>query len=282
MYTAGQVARALGIAETTLRSWHRRYRIGPHAASPGGYRRYTEEDIARLADMRDLIRSGVLASEAARTVAGQHPRLLRDRLAAASRDLDSRACQALVTDAVRTHGVVQTWEELCRPALLEVEAEQETRAGDPDCIPREHVLSWAISSALRQVTPADLAPGHPPVMLACTDGEQHVLPLDVLAAALAERQVPVLMLGAAVPVGSLVGAVRATSPGAVVLWAQRQETASPEALARLRHVPVRGMTAGPGWRARRSRGTGHVDSLPAALATLTETAATGGPRSETR
>jgi DNA-binding transcriptional MerR regulator len=267
VYTAGQVARALGIAETTLRSWHRRYRIGPHAASPGGYRRYTADDVARLTDMRDLIRAGMLASDAARSVSGRRPALLLDRLATASRDLDSRACQAIVTEAVRAHGVIEAWEGLCRPALLDVEAEQRSRGGGLACVPREHVLSWGIAAALHQVTPADPAPDHPAVMLACTDSEQHTLPLDALAAALAEHGVPVRVLGAAVPSDSLLDAVRATRPGVVVLWAQRPETASSGALAGLRRLRVRRMTAGPGWPVRR-RGAGHVDSLPAALAAL--------------
>ena len=67
-WTAGQVARHLGIAESTLRSWHRRYGIGPQGSRPGRYRRYSEEDVARLRRMLDLIGLGLLASEAARTV----------------------------------------------------------------------------------------------------------------------------------------------------------------------------------------------------------------------
>jgi DNA-binding transcriptional MerR regulator len=272
VYTAGQVARLLGIAETTLRSWHRRYRIGPHAATPGGYRRYTVESIARLERMRDLITSGMLASDAARTVLGQSTeglRPARDRLAAAARRLDSRVCQVIVTEAVQTLGVVATWDGLCRPVLLGIEAEQAARDGDPSCVPREHVLSWAITAALRQVPPVSPADGRPAVLLACTDGEQHVLPLDALAAALTERQVPVRVLGAGMPVAGLVDAVRATAPCAVVLWAQRPETADPQALARLRRVPARRFTAGPGWPVRRRDAAGHLDSLPAALASLT-------------
>ena len=66
--------------------------------------------------------------------------------------------------------------------------------------------------------------------------------------------------------------------GAVVLWAQRPETADPEVLTRLRRVPVRRFTAGPGWPARRRGGAEHVDSLPAALSRLLdELGELGGP-----
>ncbi|MFL6120879.1 MerR family transcriptional regulator [Actinophytocola sp.] len=272
VYTAGQVARALGVPEPTLRSWHRRYGVGPRAPRPGGYRRYTAEDIVRLENMRDLIRSGMLASDAARRVDGEVPTAaldeVRERLAAASHRLDSPACRAIVLEAVRTFGVVPVWERLCRPAMHDVEAEQAARAGDEACVPREHVISWAVAAALHQVAP--LAPdGRPAVMLACADGEQHSLPLEALAAALAERHVPVRMLGAAVPLAGLVDAVRATSPRVVVLWSQRADTANPEALRRLRRFPSRLMTAGPGWPARRRGSAEHLDNLTDALATLT-------------
>jgi hypothetical protein len=105
-------------------------------------------------------------------------------------------------------------------------------------------------------------------MLACTDSELHALPLEALAAALAERHVPVRMLGAAVPTGSLLEAVGTASPEAVVLWAHRPETANPDALRRLRRFPVRRMTAGPGWPSRRRAGTEHLDSLSGAVTAL--------------
>lgn len=270
-YTAGQVARVLGVAETTLRSWHRRYAVGPVADRPGGYRRYTAADVVQLETMRDLIRSGMLASDAAKTIAarthGGHTQALRERLVDACRALDSRSCRTLVAEAVQALGVAAAWDEICRPALQVAEADVE--AGTQACIPQEHTLSWAIAAGLHQV--ASLAPLDQPaaVLLACTDAEQHTLPLEVLAAALAERQVPVRMLGAAVPASSLLDAVRATSPEAVVLWAHRPETASPELVRRLRRARVRALTAGPGWSARRRASDAHLDDLTDGLRALT-------------
>jgi hypothetical protein len=245
--------------------------VGPRAPKPGGYRRYAAEDIVRLENMRDLIRSGMLASDAARRVDGEVPTAaldeVRERLSAASHRLDNLACRALVVEAVRAFGVVPVWERLCRPAMHDVEAEQAARAGDEACVPREHVLSWAVAAALHQVVPL-AQDDRPAVLLSCAPGEQHALPLEALAAALAERRVPVRMLGAAVPLTGLVDAVRVTSPRVVVLWSQRPETASPEALRRLRRFPSRRMTAGPGWPARRRGSADHLDTLTDALATL--------------
>ena len=47
--TAGAVARRLGVAVTTLRTWHQRYGLGPSRHVPGQHRRYTPQDMDRLA-----------------------------------------------------------------------------------------------------------------------------------------------------------------------------------------------------------------------------------------
>lgn len=97
------------------------------------------------------------------------------------------------------------------------------------------------------------------MLLACVPHEQHTLPLEALAAGLAELGVPTLMFGAAVPPEALDQAVRRTGPAAVALWAQARSTAD-HPLAH--HVAdtawgVRGarsrtavLLAGPGWAGR--------------------------------
>ena len=63
--TAGAVARRLGVAVTTLRTWHQRYGLGPSQHVPGQHRRYTPEDMDRLQVMRRLTAQGVTPAEAA-------------------------------------------------------------------------------------------------------------------------------------------------------------------------------------------------------------------------
>ncbi|MFK0184805.1 MerR family transcriptional regulator [Streptomyces rubiginosohelvolus] len=66
--TTGAVARLLGVAPTTLRSWDRRYGIGPAAREDGRHRRWTRADIAALRHMCALTSAGLPPAEAARTV----------------------------------------------------------------------------------------------------------------------------------------------------------------------------------------------------------------------
>jgi MerR family transcriptional regulator, light-induced transcriptional regulator len=269
--TAGQVARLLGVAESTLRAWHRRYGVGPRAARPGGYRRYTDDDVERLRRMHELVQAGMLPSDAARAVGAPTttpPGQLLSELLTATEDLDSARCLAVLERGLADRGVVECWERLCRPALAEVDQTQRAQRADGDeCVDREHVLSWAITAALHRFPAGGQRPG-PPVLLGCADGEQHTLALEALGAALGERGVPVRMLGAAVPVESLAHAVRGTRPDVVVLWAQRAQTAQPHALEVLRRLATRPVAAGPGWPAHELTGVEHVGSLPAALTLL--------------
>jgi len=60
------VARRLGVATGTLRTWDRRYGLGPSEHLSGTRRRYTARDLARLGVMRRLMLEGVAAGDAAR------------------------------------------------------------------------------------------------------------------------------------------------------------------------------------------------------------------------
>lgn len=59
------VARRLGVAPATLRTWDRRYGLGPSGRTAGSHRRYTPEDVTRLLVMRRLTLEGVAPVDAA-------------------------------------------------------------------------------------------------------------------------------------------------------------------------------------------------------------------------
>ncbi|MFJ9060465.1 MerR family transcriptional regulator [Streptomyces sp. NPDC102409] len=71
--TTGAVARRFGVAPTTLRSWDRRYGIGPAAHEGGTHRRWGSADLALLERMCALTNSGVPPAEAARVAAAETP-----------------------------------------------------------------------------------------------------------------------------------------------------------------------------------------------------------------
>ncbi len=300
--SAGAVARRLGVAVTTLRTWHQRYGLGPSEHVPGHHRRYTPADQARLEIMRRLTVEGVTPAEAARW-ARQSPatvppdlgaRLRRQLpfgaadaarrsgavgpagardgggstipvgragsvargLARAAMRLDSGAIGETIAHALATDGVIATWDGLLRPVLAGIGERHAVTAG---LIEVEHLMSRCVSEAFAAVARDHPATGPARILLSCADEEQHTLPLEALAAALAEAGVSYRMLGARVPVEALVDAVTRTGPAAVVLWSHTRATADPQQLAALLAAPRRpllALAAGPGWRA---------DTLPAGV-----------------
>ncbi|MFI1167516.1 MerR family transcriptional regulator [Streptomyces sp. NPDC020801] len=64
--TTGALARRLGVSPTTLRSWDRRYGIGPAVRDDGRHRRWAPRDVAMLETMCRLTSAGVPPAEAAR------------------------------------------------------------------------------------------------------------------------------------------------------------------------------------------------------------------------
>ncbi|MFC0005434.1 MerR family transcriptional regulator [Micromonospora siamensis] len=282
--SAGAVARRLGVAVTTLRTWHQRYGLGPSQHVPGHHRRYTPADLARLEIMRKLTAEGVTPAEAARW-ARQAPavdpadlagsgRLRPARhgggltipvgragpaargLARAAMRLDSAAIGEAIAHALATDGVVATWEGLLRPVLTGIGERHAATAG---LIEVEHLMSRCVSEAFATVARSIPAVGPARILLSCADEEQHTLPLEALGAALAEVGVAYRMLGARVPTPALVDAVDRTGPAAVVVWSHTRATADPGQLAALLAAPRRPLlvlAAGPGWRA---------DMLPAGV-----------------
>ncbi|WP_328396734.1 MerR family transcriptional regulator [Nocardia sp. NBC_00416] len=246
-YTVRAVADRLGIPTATLRSWNRRYEIGPTGHRPGTHRLYTEADIAQLNQMLELIRAG--ATPAGAAAAARAPVSApgdRTSLLTAAFELDYRSVTTQLAAHLRVHGVVATWERLCRPAFADIVARQ---LGGEGCIDVEHLLSWCITSALhRNNPPAPL--GRRPIVLACTSGETHALPLEVLRAALAERGVGAQMLGADVPTDALTDTLhRLRRPADLMLWSQHESTALTSSVRASAEAGARVFVGGPGWDA---------------------------------
>ncbi|WP_399078355.1 MerR family transcriptional regulator [Streptomyces zaehneri] len=74
--TTGALARVLGVSPTTLRSWDRRYGLGPAVRADGRQRRWSPQDVAMVKEMCRLTATGVPPAEAARTAMGQARREL--------------------------------------------------------------------------------------------------------------------------------------------------------------------------------------------------------------
>ncbi len=281
--TVAAVARRLGIAPATLRTWDRRYGLGPAERQVGAHRRYSATDLARLEQVRRLINTGMTIGDAAQVVLAaerdlqlqsavvpeQVPKRVAKKvpaniatrtdfielvpsqtargLARAADSLDSAACREIITASLERRGVVWTWDSLIAPLLIGIGDRWHATGRGAEV---EHALTQVVEFCLGSVagqvrTPINVRP----VLLAAAPDELHALTLNALAAALAERQIEVVMLGQRVPSDALFAAVQRLGPSVVFVWSQAAATGHPAHLADLRKIrPAPALVAGgPGW-----------------------------------
>ncbi|NAZ86498.1 MerR family transcriptional regulator, partial [Kineococcus indalonis] len=104
--TVAAVARRLGVAPATLRTWDRRYGLGPSEHTAGAHRRYSATDLARLVVMRRLTLEGVAPAEAAAIAATTAVADGGFALASVS-TIPASVIEAAVTDAAAIAGPEQ-------------------------------------------------------------------------------------------------------------------------------------------------------------------------------
>ena len=279
--TVAAVARRIGIAPATLRTWDRRYGLGPSVHVAGSHRRYSAMDVARIDLMRKLMLNGVLPSEAAKTALAQDvipanltpettstpalhivpdadlpsdnvialdsPKAIIRSLNRAATTLDASGCDQVISNSLENHGVVWTWENVLIPVLVALgEKWEQTGEG----VEQEHLIAESITGLFRNLANGVSEPENArPVLLACAPHELHTIPMYAIAAGLAEQNIACRVLGARMPAEALATAAKKIGPSAIVVWSQSQGTADTtiwEAVEPMRPAPLL-MSAGPGW-----------------------------------
>lgn len=306
--TVAAVARRLGIAPATLRTWDRRYGLGPSEHTSGKNRLYSTQDLAKLERMRSLVLQGVLPAKAAEIALGnfdqesnvlsfktnsqkavgkdvesdihegeiaenvislETPKNTVRGLVRAANMLDSTTCSNIVATAIETKGVIWAWSNVIVPALQIVgEKWNETDSG----IEIEHLLSEVVESQLRIITGSNFEPVNSrPVLLCCTTHELHTLPIYAIAAALAMQQISCRILGARLPIDSLLAAAKKIGPSAILVWSQTRGTEEPTLWNQLQdqRPPLVKVAAGPGWTVKLPDDVKQPNSLVETLEILT-------------
>jgi len=261
LLTVAAVARRIGVAPATLRTWDRRYGLGPSSHEAGEHRRYCPNDLAQLTLMRRLIISGVAPAEAAVRAKAHSGSVsvenviqdfevredVVDSLHRASKSLDKNFVETLLRKDISENGVIASWTEVIVPLLFLVGDEW---AATGTGIEVEHMLSEIIKRLLREGVVEIKDPVNAqPVLLASVGEELHCLALHALAAALAEKGIESFFLGARTPLEAISGMVKRAAPPAVFLWAQLEQNSDPKFFKDLpvvRPAP-RVIVGGPGW-----------------------------------
>lgn len=297
--TVAVAARRLGIAPATLRTWDRRYGVGPSQREDGKNRRYSPSDLASLDYMTALIRSGHSpAASAAATLGRDFTENQQDHtegglislptgrsvvvapgshrrargLAKSTSALDQAACASIISESLSEIGVIPTWNDLVLPILKSVGEMWELR----QCgIEVEHILSTAIQSEFsRFAYEATTKTTRTMVVLGSMSGDSHQLPVWAVGAGLAERGIRFVHLGSGMPLESLGDVIVRTGPRAVFLWSQIKGSTDATDLAQLPSLRPnpRIVIGGPGWVNEPPRWVHSACDLMSAVALISEVA----------
>ncbi|WP_169309993.1 MerR family transcriptional regulator [Aeromicrobium marinum] len=263
------MASRTGLPASTLRTWERRYGIGPTERTSGGHRRYTELDIARVELLNRLIARGVSAREAAQvastydgrdaprppdgsdvTALVHEPDAMIHAVLEAAATHNGERISSILGAAVDTHDVVTAWTDYFAPALVRIG--EEWSAGNVD-IAAEHLVSERLSVELRAFVhrKPDLDHERGTVLLASAEDDQHSLPVVALQAALADRGIACHSLGARLPASSLAKVIATLDPRVVFLWASLPRPSVDQLWKVVTATPPSStvLIGGPGWPA---------------------------------
>lgn len=256
MYTIKNAADLVGLSESTLRAWERRYGVGASARTQAGYRVYDEGDLQTLRSMKSLVDAGWsvrLAADEVRSRAAEGTPVVRTPEAGRSaKPLPLEAgVDELVPYAVRfdVHGlsalldqrfgqssfetVVDDW---LLPALQRIGTGWE--AGEVS-VAGEHFVSHAV---VRRLAASYDAAGEnragPQVVLGLAPGSRHDLGLLCFATAARRAGLGTRYLGTDVPLSDWERAVRPPAVACAVIAVPRAEDVAcvGETVARLRAV----------------------------------------------
>ncbi|WP_050346585.1 MerR family transcriptional regulator [Arsenicicoccus sp. oral taxon 190] len=282
--TVAAVARMVGVAPSTLRTWARRYGLEPSEHRSGLHRRYSERDVARLRYMRGLTQSGMTSRDAAQRAMAATPEEL-SATPAPGRPLSLAGPTGVPVDGRRRPGPMQDWARpievtpavatllstlgiadargstsLLRLALRDLGA---ARTWDERVLPArtavrrlsptaqergEALLASSTVAAVGEVRLPRARRNAVPVHVVCLPGHDDPAARRLLVAALAERSIEVDALSLGLSAATAMRAVAAGVPGLLVVQVGEGPVAS-QLAGRLRQLGQGGDQVhwGEGW-----------------------------------
>lgn len=222
LYRIHAVARATGISAHALRVWERRYGTMASHRSEAGYRLFSDDDVARLRTIKELVDAGHALAEIAplpsrdlarlgRTLppgGGPVAEVARGRFLEAILALDGEQAQRVLASAALAMAPDPLMEDVIAPLLRELG--DRWHAGTLS-VAQEHAASALLRAQLvdllRQARPG---PGAPVIIGTTPEGELHELGALIAPAPAADLAKAARVLGARAVLVSVI----AMAPGA--------------------------------------------------------------------
>lgn len=228
LLTVSAVARRIGVAPATLRTWDRRYELGPSEHAAGAHRRYGSSDVARLIVMRRLTIDGVAPAEAAEIARRARADDVFGPIAAPEAPLDDGpAASDAVVDAALAgdvdelgrllallpgEDVLRWWTLLVEPAVSALA--RRTVVDRPGVSPT-FALGSAAVAALRTAAPAPVR-GQPVILVRAPGMRIGLVGAHTMAAAMAGRGADARVVSGLLSARHALELVAMTRAGAVV------------------------------------------------------------------
>lgn len=252
VYTIKTVVHVTGITPATLRAWERRYGVLVPGRSAGGYRLYSERDIATLLWLKHQVEAGVAISRAVALLemqhhAGEEPELSvrldlppGQPIAVAAREVRSTEAiseslleallayqegeaEALLSEAFALYSVEQALEQVVAPTLVEIG--ERWHAGEATVI-QEHFATAFLRRRLTALFDVYRNPPTGPVAITgSAPSEWHDVGILLVSLILRRHGWRVIYLGQNVPADHLIKEISRQRPNLVCLSATTRESA---------------------------------------------------------
>lgn len=227
----GEFSERVGVSPDLLRAWERRYGLLQPDRSSGGFRLYSDGDVASVERILALLDQGLSASEAARlaieaadrpepvTTPAPDTRPLERSIVALDTALaafDDEGSQRALDDLLALYSVETVLQEVIVPTLARIGRRWAT---GEITVAQEHFASNVLRGRLLGMARGWGRGSGAQALLAAPPGEEHDLSLVVFGLALWRQGWRITFLGADTPVASLLDVVERVRPRLVVLAA---------------------------------------------------------------
>lgn len=245
IYTIKTVVHETGIAPATLRAWERRYGCLAPGRSEGGYRLYSERDIALLRWLKQQVDAGVSISRAVAllelqrggdggtelparmsgvpAIEGARPAsAIADELVEALLAFKEDAAEQLLSEAYALYSLDAVAEEVITPALVEVG--ERWHRGEASIV-QEHFATAFLRRRLTALFQAYEQPTSGPLAVTgSAPSEWHDVGILLVSIALKRHGWRVIFLGQNVPAERLIDQIRNLRPALICLSAATRES----------------------------------------------------------
>lgn len=216
-----------GVPQDTIRKWEQRYGVLRPERTPGGQRRYSELDVARVEWLKARLGEGYRIGEAA-SLLGTGDRVplspdeLRNEIVDATMRTDVGGLGNLVEQALSLASLHDAFFRVLGPALTDVGNRWES---GEITIAQEHLATSTVRAAMQGLLADARADVRGVAVLACAPGERHEIGLLMFAVLLRADGWQVAYLGADTPVSEAVALARTLNADALCFSAGTPEGA---------------------------------------------------------